>query len=1080
MLSFIFKSILFFCFLFSTTGLIAQSNPEGFIENKNQWEKNILFKSDIPFGNLFIEKQQLTFNYIQDSYVHGHNQTESKDIFKGHAFNVKFNGSNEPNAVVKNNPSSTVYNYFIGDKSQWASNVHSYESIELKELYRGISLRCISQNNGFKYEWIVAPKSNIGLIEMDFNGVDSVQIINRELYVYTSVVDYKEASPVAYQIINGEKKYVPCNFRKNGNVIGFTFPKGYDGSKELVIDPQLIFSTYTGSTADNWGNTATYDLDGNTYIGGVCFSYGYPTTIGAYQRIHNNIHVRTDLTDVAIMKLDKSGKAIYATYLGGTNTDVPSSIMVNSKNELIILGVTGSSQLGNTKFPTTPNAYQQLHKGGTSIEPLDGYEFSNGTDLFVTVLNATGSALIGSTYIGGSNNDGITDLFDPLTRNYGDQIRGEVYVDANDDIFIAHKTNSSDIVNLSKPGYDKTFNGGRVDGYIAKLNSDVSDLYWDSYFGGTQDDVAYSIQLSAIGEVYIAGGTLSTDLPISSNAIKPSMDFGDTDGYLARFSADGTKLLSSTYIGTNNYDQTFFVQLDTEDNVYTIGQTFGNYPMSSNVYGIPNAGQFIHKMDTTFSQTVVSTTFGSDPSLSVSKINMTINAFTVSKCGTIMLSGWGGEINQLYSNFVQGDTYNMPITSDAFQKTTDGSDFYLLVLEKDAYSLLYATYFGGYGSAEHVDGGTSRFDKNGIVYQSVCAGCGGNSLYPTTPNVQSNTNNSWNCNNAVFKFDLTQLKASFIVDKPKGCVSLDVTVTNTSNGGSGFEWHFGDGTVKFGYGPYTHTYTTPGDYTIELIALDPTTCIKKDTASIKISAYALPQNSLSIKDSSICKGDTIQLLTSCLAQLDYQWTPNIEVENALVCSSKFFPTQTRDYILIASDTNGCIQRDTVKIVVTDLVPGILWQNLTECQGKPKAMFWNNSTGEIVYNWTFGDGSSSTESAPIYEYNQGGQYPIVLDMLGPNCSLTDTLTIDIREIKIPNLITPNGDYKNDCFEVVGIYKGWNVDIYNAWSKRIFSSSDYQNDFCGERIDDSVYYYLICSPQGNCCKGWLHMINNSANE
>ena len=120
-------------------------------------------------------------------------------------------------------------------------------------------------------------------------------------------------------------------------------------------------------------------------------------------------------------------------------------------------------------------------------------------------------------------------------------------------------------------------------------------------------------------------------------------------------------------------------------------------------------------------------------------------------CDKIYISGWGSNLGGSLS------TLNLPFTYDAYQNTTDGNDFYLMVLDDFMDTLLYATYFGGTQSNEHVDGGTSRFDKKGVIYQSVCAGCGGNSDFPIEPSIGavSSTNNSFNCNNAVFKFNVT-------------------------------------------------------------------------------------------------------------------------------------------------------------------------------------------------------------------------------------------------------------------------------------------------------------------------------------
>ena len=189
------------------------------------------------------------------------------------------------------------------------------------------------------------------------------------------------------------------------------------------------------------------------------------------------------------------------------------------------------------------------------------------------------------------------------------------------------------------------------------------------------------------------------------------------DGYIHRYDAAGT-LDGSTYLGTSAHDQSYFVQVDLAGNVYVVGQTHGAYPVSVGVYANPFASQFIHKLSGDLSSSVWSTRVGSNGTEDISPA-----AFLVSDCGQIYFSGWGGDVN----NFGQPNsstTVGLPLTPDAFQSTTDGSDFYLMVLNADAESLAYATYYGGTLSGEHVDGGTSRFDKNGATPGGVCVWVG--------------------------------------------------------------------------------------------------------------------------------------------------------------------------------------------------------------------------------------------------------------------------------------------------------------------------------------------------------------------
>jgi hypothetical protein len=244
-----------------------------------------------------------------------------------------------------------------------------------------------------------------------------------------------EQRPVAYQTIAGRRVSVPCAFTLDGSTVGFAFPEGYDHEHELVIDPALIFSSYTGSVSNNFGFTATYDNDGALYAGGTTFGANYPTTVGAY---NNGFGGQVDM---ALTKFSPDGSTlIWSTYLGGISAEAPNSMVVNSQGQLVVLGSTSSAN-----FPTTPNAFDQTYNGGNPISyASNGLDYDNGSDIVVLVLSADGSALLGSTFLGGSGNDGLNQSAQ-LAYNYGDNLRGEVIVDANDDIYITSSTLSANM-----------------------------------------------------------------------------------------------------------------------------------------------------------------------------------------------------------------------------------------------------------------------------------------------------------------------------------------------------------------------------------------------------------------------------------------------------------------------------------------------------------------------------------------------------------------------------------------------------------------------------------------------------------
>lgn len=1079
-----------------------------FIENKGQWENFVTHKLDIPNGKVFLQKNQLTYTlYKQHEYSE---LTEKRhdgllkntDSLSLHSFNVRFLNAN-PNPIIQGNSAYTEhYNYFLGnDKTKWTSNVKAFSEIVYTNIYKNIDLKIYEKSNTLKYEFIVSPRGNPNQIRLAYDGLDDLFIRDGRLFLKTSVGTIQEKRPYVYQIINDQKVRVACDFEIINNKEVFFKLKGHYNKREnLIIDPELVFSTYSGSLTDNWGSTACYDDEGNVYTSGAVFNdviNGFPTTIGAYKRTFNNNEY--GLTDIGILKFNTTGtELLYGTYIGGTDTDVAVSMIVNNQNELVVLGITGSEN-----FPILTNSYDKIFGKGTSVlggvngfcnfEPMiGGSDFVNGSDLIIFKLNENGSNLTGSTYLGGSGNDGITYGQSTLCRNYGDQQRGDIIIDDNDNIYIASTTFSSNFPNSN--GFDNSFNGNQ-DGIVSKLNSSLSSLIWSSYIGGSRQDIALSIQLDREKNVWICGGTTSSNFPIKGNTHQTSQ-LGNGDGYIAQIKADGSEIIKSTYVGTSNYDQTYFIQLDSQENIYVLGQTTGRYPISQNVYSNNNAGIFIHEFDNDLNETVFSTTIGSKSSSTI-KPNISPTAFLVNDCGNILFSGWGGLTNTTYVDYSKygcssysytgyngGYTYNMPISKNAFQKTTDGSDFYLMILSKDAKEFLYGSYFGGNQSAEHVDGGTSRFDERGIVYQSVCAGCKGYDDFPQYPPITDSTfypqeNNNDNCNNAVFKLDLTSLKAE--IGKLDSCITNGVSFQNLSFGAKDYLWNFGDGNTFFTEAAYTvgHQYDKVGEYTVTLIATDLATCKRKDTAQVTIKIIETFGKKYT---DTLCVGEQKMIEVDSLSlDLSYNWNPINKIDKTQGKKAWITGNKSTLYTIEIPNKLNCPRIDSFDIFIPELSTSHIPKIIGNCDKKvPTITFldekYENLPYSIKYLWDFGDGQSSIKSSFTHQYPAYDTYSIKLTTNFAHCQWDTSYQITLKEIYIPNIVTPNKDAVNENLIIEGIKNSgsWNLDIYNRWGEAIYKNEDYKNNWSGKSLEDGTYYYLLTAPDETTCKGWIQII------
>lgn len=835
--------------MLTTIQLLASNNAEKllFVENKGQWPNHITHQLEFNTARVFLEKNKLTYLLLSPediTAVHEakHHNQEKQVTIHGHVFQVNFINTNPQPNIESSCKSTTYRNYFVGnDKEKWATNVGLFQQIDYRAIYEGIDMRLYETAGKLKYDFIVSPQTDIQQIRWQYEGVDDVFIANNQLHTVTSVNTLIEEAPYAYQNINGQTIEVPCFFNiDEHNEVSFSFPNGYDTNHELIIDPTLIFASYTGSTADNWGFTATYDEAGHLYAAGTAFNVGYPTTLGAFQETFAD-GAGVLSTDIGISKFSPDGSTLlYSTYLGGTSAnELPHSLIVNSQNELCLFGTTGSGD-----FPALPNAVNRIFQGGNATS-VSNISFPNGSDIIVTKFNETGTELAAATYFGGTSNDGLN--LSDLRFNYADEARGEIFLDKEDNIYIASCTQSDDF--LTTTGALQTTLQGTQDGCLIKFDGNLTTLLASTYLGGSGQDAAYSIKVDNNNNLYVAGGTNSNDFPTTDNAIQPTYSGGNVDAFLAKIEANATQIINSTYLGTPAYDQSFFVELDSENNVYTFGQTMGAYPTTGGVYTNPNSGQYIHKLSNDLSSTIFSTTVGNSNGLP----NIAPTAFLVDKCNQIYLSGWGGTTGGGTLT-----TEDLPLTTNAFQSTTDGSDFYFMILAPNATGLTYATYFGADGGGgEHVDGGTSRFSKEGIVYQAVCAGCGGSNLFPTTPGAWSEVNNAGNCNLGVIKFafEVAPITANF--DFTQTCIeNTAVQFANTSIQGASYIWDFGDGSPTSSDINPTHTYPAIGAYEVSLIAFNSVTCNSTDT--IKKVVNITTQGGIDIVTTPFCLNDNTQ------------------------------------------------------------------------------------------------------------------------------------------------------------------------------------------------------------------------------
>ena len=1070
--------------------LEAQTSSFDFIENKGQWNGSVKFKGELSSGSFFLQQKGFTvllhnpndLKRLMGHHDHGDkpvaNIKKSKkgatrpdvivdgsgrlnagddDILRSHAYQVIFVGANEKALITPEKPLPTYNNYLIGnDSSKWASHVNIYQGVVYKDIYPNIDIRYYSENSKLKYDLIIHPGGDPHNIVLKYAGTDKLSIKNKELVIKTSVGEVKELYPYSFQPDNVKgRKEIACKYVLEGdNTVRFELAD-YSKTEPLIIDPSLVFVSFTGSPADNYGFTATPGPDGSFFSGGIVFGSDFPTTPGAFQSSFNGSGKGVD---IGIMKFSPNGsQRVYATYLGGNGNDYPHSLISDAQGNLVIMGRSYSTNYPGTVEGSVPNG---------------------DANIIVTKLNAAGSNYIGSLIIGGSGNDGVnvkdilqtsgTHAAESLSRNYGDDSRSEVVLDRSENIYVAAQT-QSDNFPIRGGGFQSAL-GGAQDGVVIKINSNCTAITWSTYLGGQKDDGAFVLDINPItNNVYVAGGTLSQDFPgDKSGTLGPSYhgtaaDTSSPDAFVAYLSNDGRTLIKSTFIGTAKLDLIYGIKFDKIGFPYIMGITRGGalWPIKNALYRKDNSSQFISKLQPDLSDNVYSTLFGTGSQ----KPNMSPVAFLVDRCENVYVSGWGGWIGQSNDPYDMAGVAGMETTADAIQRSTDNRDFYFAVIKKDATQLLYGTFFGQNGGiyGEHVDGGTSRYDQQGVIYQAICANCdGGGSRFPTTPGVVGPVNGALpgGCNLAAVKisFNFAGVASgprSFFNNVPDsvGCAPFTVTLRDTVRNAKSYEWNFGDGsdTITNAF-DLVHTFVNVGSYRIRLIAVDSTTCNMRDTAYINIVVRddkanldfdiqkLLPCEMLSYRFDNLSTAPPAKPYTGTSFIWDFGDGSRLPPTGTGAQNHSYLAPGTYNVTLILNDTNYCNSPDslTKQLRVAPLVKAQFETPLSGCVPYD-AVFVNTSLAGQTFTWDFGDGSPTVNDVnPTHNYPLAGTFIVTLTAIDSGtCNIKDVTT---KSITVSNRPTAAFTYTPVVPEVNKPTIFYNQSIGGVRYKWLFGDGD----------------------------------------
>ncbi len=520
-------------------------------------------------------------------------------------------------------------NYLIGsDPRKWITNVPHFSRIQYRNVYPGIDLVYHGNQQQLESDFIVSPRASPETIRFAVNGSRRLERSDKgDLILQTSAGQARLRKPSAYQMINNVPTEIASSFRWiSEDEFGFEIP-AYDSTKALIIDPVLtystllgggvgedgadfglgiavdsagsayvtgatvttdfptanpeqsanhgaldafitklnptgtglVYSTYLGGAGDDWGRGIAVDGAGNAYVTGMTVSKDFPTTPGVF----SSTCTTTDQfgivrADVFITKLDVSGSAlVYSTCLGGAADDQGSGIAVDAQGNAYIAGGTNSAD-----FPVTNGAFQTTFAGSANSTGL--YQ-----DAFVTKINASGSALLYSTYLGGCGDD---------------QANG-IAVDSLGNAYITGETQSTTCLTANFPTTPGSFQskssemGPFGDAFVTKLNPSGSALVYSTFLGGNVEDSGNGIAIDADGHAYVGGSTQSFSFPSTPGAFQSQdPDSINTHGFVSKLSADGSALVYSTFLGGDFSDSVSSIAVDSLDNSYVTGGKRSKFP----------------------------------------------------------------------------------------------------------------------------------------------------------------------------------------------------------------------------------------------------------------------------------------------------------------------------------------------------------------------------------------------------------------------------------------------------------------------------------------------------------------------
>jgi len=885
----------------------------------------------------------------------------------GHTVRLSFVGANDVMPVGRDQLSGE-HNFLIGnDPGAWRTGVRSYSQVVYEDLWEGIDLVYTLTDAGLKYEFLVSPGADPSRVRVSVNGHEGLSVVDGDLVISTSVGDIVDGGLSVFHQDQPDVTLPAAFSLLDGNTYTIAV-QGRDADRTLVIDP-WVFATFLGGNGEDAAVKVDVDSDGDIYTCGISDSGNFPTTTGAFQA------KLAGFLNVIVSKVSADGSSlVFSTYLGGDFYDFPNSMYVDPAEDVYLCGDTYSSN-----FPVTAGAYQNRSTGSSSNFTADS---------FVTKLDASGSRLDYSTYLGADSDGSLLGMTVDGS--------GNAYVTGWTTSF--NMTTSAGAYQTSKASGDWYW-----DAIVRVLDPTGGRQIYATYLGGSDDDEGWDIELNATGVVFVTGLTYSDDFPITSRAYQSNLNRAITAGFVTKLKPDLSDLHYSTYLGGSEDQELYSIVLDSNDNATVTGYTYStDYPVTQNAYdktlNTDDMDIVVSTLSADGSSLVYSTFLGKDGEDNAREVQ-------ISQTGDIHVAGY---------------TYSptFPTTTGAVSSQMKGdSDGIYAVLKKDLSDLVMGTYVGGKGEdvvlsvkpVGNIDGYLA-----GMTYSSD---------FPVTAG-------AYQIRHGGGEMDAVLGQISFDSLPPIAEAGLDVTIdqhdTVDFDGSAcsdnievvNWSWEFFDGdrdVVLYGTDA-SYTFHIAGVYSVTLTVADGAAMTAFDSLTVTVTDITRPEaDAGSLR--SIDQHDTVVFdgldSTDNVAVANWTWSFIYDGEGVTLYGPgpEFTFDEAGEYnvTLMVIDAMGLSDIDWVSIIVMDIEEPMADAGLDIEVDQHQAVTFNavGSTDNVgIVNWTW---SFVYQGMPIrlydatagFTFDDAGSYEVALSVSDKMGNLDrDTLTVRVVDITPP--------------------------------------------------------------------------------